>query len=95
MVFVERARGIAQVSLDIPPVSVIFSFIFNSKISKYVWDIYPGVFGQYPVSEQYPIPVRWKSEVSALPRSALHALGNCMCGSGSWCITFGGLQSYG
>jgi hypothetical protein len=62
--------GLAYVPLEyrssIPYVSVIFLFFFNSKISRYVRDTYREVSGQYPVSEQYPIPVRQKSKVSAL-----------------------------
>jgi hypothetical protein len=69
-----RARGITQVSLGIPPVSIIFFLFFNLKISRYVRDMYPGVSGQYPVSEQYPIPVRRRSEVSTLPSSKLSKL---------------------
>jgi hypothetical protein len=58
--------SIAQVSLGYPSCVIIFLFFFNSKISRYVRDTYREVSGQYPVSEQYPIPVRQKSKVSAL-----------------------------
>jgi hypothetical protein len=45
-----------------------FFLFFNLKISRYVRDMYLGVSGQYPISEQYLIPVWQKSEVSMLPR---------------------------